>query len=132
MCFSFFFQTLWAQENTGSLRGRITDSKQENLAAATLLLQRPKDSVYYKSTTTDTDGNYQITDIAAGEYELTVYSTGYTEQSRKIQIGNEALIVNFILRRKTRRNRPSTHFAPILSLFTYGRTIHTSAQQPVS
>lgn len=100
MCFSFFFQTLWAQENTGSLRGRITDSKQENLAAATLLLQRPKDSVYYKSTTTDTDGNYQITDIAAGEYELTVYSTGYTEQSRKIQIGNEALIVNFILEEK--------------------------------
>jgi len=127
LCFSLFFQTLRAQENTGSLRGKIIDSKQENVAAATLLLQRPQDSVYYKSTTTDADGNYRITDIAAGEYELTVYSIGYSEQSRKVQIGNEELVVNFTLTEKleaidqVRISRQYSRYLPTGELFVQVR-----------
>lgn len=65
-----------AQNNTGSLVGKITDKESgESLVGATIMLVGS-----YKGSATDFDGNYTVKNIKPGDYNIKVSFVGYTEK----------------------------------------------------
>ncbi len=64
---------LFAQQKTGTLKGKITDqSNNEELAGATIVLVGT-----YLATTSDFDGKYTIANIKPGDYSVKVQFIGY-------------------------------------------------------
>ncbi|MEP7268412.1 MAG: carboxypeptidase regulatory-like domain-containing protein [Saprospiraceae bacterium] len=64
-----------------SLEGKVTDEKNEGLIGATVVLF--KNGVQKSGTTTDIDGNYSISNLDPGSYDVEFSYIGY--QSQRIQ-----------------------------------------------
>jgi len=62
------------EEKLGSIYGVITDDANELMRAASVQL-----NPIGLKTTTGNDGQYEFTDLKAGDYTLQVTKTGYTE-----------------------------------------------------
>ncbi|MCV9385054.1 TonB-dependent receptor family protein [Reichenbachiella ulvae] len=69
------------------ISGAITDSNQQSVPYANVLLRSSSDSSLVKGTVTDLNGQFQLTDIQNGHYFLTLTSIGYQDfQSRFFEI----------------------------------------------
>ncbi len=92
--FLLFTNSLLAQQETGSLKGKVVDTSNEPLPGLNVgLLGTTLGSV------TDADGEFSIQSIPAGEYQLSVSGIGYQGQKKKITItGGETLSLNFTLK----------------------------------
>ena len=75
--------TLTAQH---SANGTIKDKEGAPVAYATTLLFKMPDSTFYKGTTTDENGRFQMENIATGEYTFAASYVGYVTLSRKLTI----------------------------------------------
>ena len=82
--------TLHAQKSTGSVKGKVLDKQNKlvlPLATATLLNE--KDSSVIGFTVSDKNGAFEVKNIAAGGYLLSLSFTGYKEIFRSLNITAE-------------------------------------------
>lgn len=86
-----------AQSVTGSLLGRVEDSTGAVVPGATVSAVNDSTGFTRKSQT-DTNGNYQIALLPAGDYTITVERSGFKKQAAKVtlQLGANPA-VNFML-----------------------------------
>ena len=75
---------LFAQNITGTITGKITDSLQHPLENATVLLVAGAKDVTVKSALSDNKGIFTLEKIKFGAYKLIVTSTGYRKNSEVI------------------------------------------------
>ncbi len=76
LCTLFFFQVgTWAQNNTQTIKGTVTD-KQSQVAMNGATVKVWNETTE-KSALTDNDGKYKIDDLAPGRYEMAVKYFGY-------------------------------------------------------
>src|SRR5580658_10030435 len=66
---------LWAQ-NTGSLKGQVTDQSGAAIPNASVTLTGPNNAV--KVAQTDSSGNYSVVGLAGGQYTVRVMAPGFT------------------------------------------------------
>ena len=76
-----YFQFGYAQEQTGSIHGRITNSDGKPVQYVSIIL-----SDTHKGAVSDEQGNYTISKIIPGRYTLTVKHTGMLSQSQQVTI----------------------------------------------
>jgi iron complex outermembrane recepter protein len=67
--------TTFAQ-NASKVSGKINDNSGKPLAAATIMLQKAKDSSLVKTAVTNASGNYEITPVKPGTYFVSATSAG--------------------------------------------------------
>ncbi len=67
-----------AQETTGDITGRITDSEQRVVAGATITATN-KGTARSRTTTTNESGDFTITDLPPGKYEVSVESPSFSK-----------------------------------------------------
>ena len=61
---------------TSKVSGQINDNNSKPLSAATIMLQKAKDSSLVKTAVTNASGNYEITPVKPGSYFVTATSAG--------------------------------------------------------
>lgn len=67
----------FAKQNSVSAKGTVNDEKGKAHAAATVMLQKAKDSALVKTAITDADGKFEFVNMPAGTYFVTVSSVGF-------------------------------------------------------
>ena len=71
------FTTITAfAQSSSKVSGQINDNNGKPLAAATIMLQKAKDSSLVKTAVTNASGNYEITPVKPGSYFVTATSAG--------------------------------------------------------
>ena len=80
-CFSFD-TTIFAQENTAELRGRVVDTQDAGIPGVTIVIKNEATGVYRQSLSTG-DGSYFITAITPGIYTLEAELSGFAKYSRQ-------------------------------------------------
>ena len=71
------FTTITAfAQSSSKVSGQINDNNGKPLAAATIMLQKAKDSSLVKTAVTNASGNYEITAVKPGSYFVTATSAG--------------------------------------------------------
>lgn len=81
---------------TGTISGTVTD------ADSTLAIAGAVVTDGVRSTTTDNDGNYTLTDVPEGDYTVTASATGFETVSQSATvIADETTTVNFALQEAT-------------------------------
>ena len=63
-------------QSSSKVSGQINDNNGKPLAAATIMLQKAKDSSLVKTAVTNASGNYEITPVKPGSYFVTATSAG--------------------------------------------------------
>lgn len=86
-----FSVATFAQTQTGSISGRITDGgDQKIIDEATISLFKNKDSSLVKINLTDKDGNFEFQNVAPGKYYLVASSVGHLSiYSQPINVADE-------------------------------------------
>ena len=75
---------VFAKQTAGTVKGKVYDDKSKAHAAATVQLQKAKDSSLVKTDVTDTEGKYDFQNIPAGTYVIRVSSVGFADQSTAV------------------------------------------------
>lgn len=84
---------LWTYGQDAQLHGRVTDSQGAGVGGARVEI---RDSEI--TTSTDTSGRYNLTDISPGLIEISVHSPGYKSQTKTIRLISSSIVqVNFML-----------------------------------
>src|SRR5579864_5499636 len=98
-----------AQTNRGSISGHVTDSGGAVVPNAKVQLQ-PGGA----SATTDQTGGFRLSDVAAGEYTLTVSYTGFSIFSSRVVVkgGQEPIRVDAVLQLGTHNEAVTVHADP--------------------
>lgn len=79
-----------AQAQQGKIKGQLTDqSSKEAMPAATVVLLHAKDSTVANTAITDNKGNFEITNIANGDYRLFISFLGYKAINKPVKITDE-------------------------------------------
>src|SRR6266849_7126643 len=81
MFLAFWLTPVAAQEHKGAVTGQVTDAGHGVLKGATVELQPAG-----KPTVTDSQGQFTISDLAPGEYILTISYVGLDPFSKKITV----------------------------------------------
>ena len=82
LAFLFLTIGLSAQSSTGTLEGKITDNaNKQPLMFANVSLYEADSIVPKTGTQTDLDGNYSISNIDSGKYDLKISYVGYGEKT---------------------------------------------------
>ncbi|WP_180994051.1 carboxypeptidase-like regulatory domain-containing protein, partial [Arenibacter sp. NBRC 103722] len=68
-----------------SIKGKITDEADQPLIGATVYIEELK-----KGTMTDLDGRYELLNIEAGTWTLTLRMLGYQSKAEQITLGPDA------------------------------------------
>ncbi|MBO0801167.1 MAG: carboxypeptidase regulatory-like domain-containing protein, partial [Blastocatellia bacterium] len=79
------YATIFAQVPTGAIHGLVTDQTGALIAGATVTVKN-KSTGTERTGTTQADGQYQISNLLPGEYELTVLMTGFKKHLSSIAI----------------------------------------------
>ncbi|WP_192822352.1 DUF5686 and carboxypeptidase regulatory-like domain-containing protein [Rufibacter sp. LB8] len=92
--FLFFVVGAVFSAQAGSIKGKVIDEKGEGLGFATVYLQGTN-----LGSTTNEQGNYQISNLDAGKYTLVFQFVGYKSQNKEIEITDspEPLVINMQL-----------------------------------
>ena len=86
--------SLLAQSDRGTITGTVSDSSGSRIPAATVTAINPANGSELKAETTDT-GNYTISSVPAGLYNLTVEVSGFRrfeQQGIRVQVAQTARI----------------------------------------
>ncbi|MCW3462455.1 TonB-dependent receptor [Chitinophaga nivalis] len=83
-----------AQTQPGKINGLLTDkTTKEAMPAATIVLLHARDSTVAATTMTDTKGNFELSNVAAGNYRLYVSFLGYQPVNKPISIDTSHKLV---------------------------------------
>jgi hypothetical protein len=87
------FVTVPAQVPTGAIRGSVADQTGAVIAGATVTVKN-KDTGAERVATTQADGQYQISNLLPGEYELSVAMTGFKKHlsSVIVEVGDTSTV----------------------------------------
>lgn len=91
----FVFGSSLAQDYT--ISGSIIDENNETIAFANIIL-KSVDQEIYKGASSDENGNFYITNVAAGSYNLQVSFLGYEIYSTSIEISTNKSIETIVLK----------------------------------
>lgn len=69
------------QYSSGRIQGAVQEENGRPIAAATVTLQRAKDSVLIKTTVSDKNGGYEFVGVPEGEYLIGISTVGYEKKS---------------------------------------------------
>jgi iron complex outermembrane receptor protein len=72
----------WAQATTGTVTGRVTDTKNEGIPGVTVVIEGTQ-----LGSSTNVDGNYTISNVPAGGRVLVISFVGYTTVRQQIAVG---------------------------------------------
>jgi hypothetical protein len=79
------FTTITAlAQNASKVSGQINDNNGKPLAAATIMLQKAKDSSLVKTAVTNASGNYEIAPVKPGSYFVSATSAGMKKTSSPV------------------------------------------------
>ena len=104
VCAIFLLQAAFAQTNYGSIEGKITDlATKEPLLFATVAVFKTGSETPITGTETDLDGNYSISMLDPGIYDIQASYSGYDPISvQKIEVkSGEVTRLNIGLRQPT-------------------------------
>lgn len=88
-----FFMSVSVFAQTASIKGHISDtSTNENLEHAAVSLLRSKDSVLYKFTRTDKNGNFSIQNMTEGKYLIYLTYPGYADFMDTVELLDDKTI----------------------------------------
>ena len=77
----FLTTAVFSQQNTGSIKGTITDQLGSLVVGATIVAKDSKGTE--RRTTTNATGAYEIRSLAPGKYDLKVSAPGFTVLEEK-------------------------------------------------
>lgn len=100
--FIAFINNVFAQQTLQVIRGKVVDKESNNyLVGATVTLY--KDSILLNQTATDNKGNYRITDIPIGIYNIKITHLSYTSVTISKVVVNSAkeIILNIEMEETT-------------------------------
>lgn len=109
------------EQNGHTISGSVSEKRTgKSLPFATVLIVETG-----KGDATDENGDYQLTNVSAGNYTLRVQSLGYETVEKKVSVsGKEALVINFKLEETSfmadevvvsaNRNETSRKMAPVV------------------
>jgi len=80
--------SMWAQTNTGTVAGTVTDSSKAVVSGATVTLTDTTTKASHSVTTNET-GRYIFVDVDPGDYEISVTKQGFSTSKAKtsVQVG---------------------------------------------
>src|ERR1700730_15742243 len=79
------FSALYAQSNSGSVSGVVTDPSGAVVPGATVSIENPV-SAYTRSQKTDGGGHYNFTNLPFNPYHLTVIMNGFASFVRDVDV----------------------------------------------
>ena len=87
ICFSLSASGLWAQSagNGGTVHGTVTDTTGAILPNATVTIENPV-SGYTRTTTSDSQGLFQFTNLPLNPYHLVVNAKGFAPRSQDVDV----------------------------------------------
>ena len=93
-----FSQFAIGQSDSISIQGKITDAENKQpLMFATVAIYKNGYEVLVTGTNTDLDGNYSVSNLDTGFYDIKVSYTGYKEKNiAKVEIFNDTTLVQNI------------------------------------
>jgi TonB-linked SusC/RagA family outer membrane protein len=74
--------TAWAQASSGTVSGRVTDTKNEGIPGVTVVIEGTT-----LGSSTNVDGTYTISNVPAGGHTLVISFVGYTTVRQEIAVG---------------------------------------------
>ncbi|HTW49710.1 MAG TPA: carboxypeptidase regulatory-like domain-containing protein, partial [Acidobacteriaceae bacterium] len=77
--------------NSGSITGTVTDPTGAVIAGATVEIQNPV-SQYLRTTTTDSTGHYQFTNVPFNPYHMTVEMKGFNSFVEDVDVGSNVAV----------------------------------------
>ncbi|HET9265529.1 MAG TPA: TonB-dependent receptor [Vicinamibacterales bacterium] len=77
-----FVPSVWAQQGTSEIRGRVIDSQDAVLPGVTVVV-RNQDTGMFRETVSNPDGTYFVSGIVPGMYEITAELQGFRKYSRR-------------------------------------------------
>ena len=80
LCLLFLTHAVLAQTTVSTIEGTIKDAQGHVVSGATVVVKSPSLGVE-RTATSDADGSYRITALAAGIYSLTVSHTGFATRT---------------------------------------------------
>jgi hypothetical protein len=87
ICFSLSASGSWAQSagNGGTIHGTVTDATGAIVPNATVLIENPV-SGYTRTTTSDSQGLYQFTNLPLNPYHVVVNAKGFAPRSQDVDV----------------------------------------------
>jgi hypothetical protein len=87
ICFSLGASNLWAQSagNSGTVYGAVTDATGAIVPDASISIENPV-SGYRKTTTSDSAGHYQFTNLPLNPYHLVVSVAGFAPYTQDVDV----------------------------------------------
>ncbi len=87
ICFSLSIPGLWAQSagNGGTIHGTVTDATGAIVPNATVKIENPV-SGYTRTTTSDSQGHYQFTNLPLNPYHLVVNVKGFAPHTQDVDV----------------------------------------------
>jgi Carboxypeptidase regulatory-like domain len=87
ICFSLCISNLWAQSagNSGTVSGTVTDATGAILPGATVSIENPV-SGYSRTTTSDSAGHYQFTNLPLNPYHVVVSAKGFAPYTQDVDV----------------------------------------------
>jgi hypothetical protein len=101
-CFPLFiFLVFISTTAQNDLTGTVSNNKMELIAYSNVVLFKMPDSVFYKASYTDVEGQFKIPDCSNGNYTLQISSVGYVPLSRKLTLNQTTDLGTIILNENT-------------------------------
>ena len=97
LCLLLTSSSLWSQEITQTIRGKIVDQESKiPLIGATVMISYPNESI---GASTDLDGNFKLENIAVGRHSLEISYLGYEsmKKSNILVTSGKELVLNIEL-----------------------------------
>ena len=76
---------IWAQAETGQITGTVLDSSGAAIPKATVEIKNVATGAT-RTTTTTQDGDYTVSNLPPGDYEVSVSATGFTSSKQKVAV----------------------------------------------
>jgi hypothetical protein len=83
---AFLPAAAFAQTETGRLTGRVTDEQGGALPGATVTIRLANTQAAGRTATTDASGNYTITNLQPGNYQVSVTMTGFRKWETTVPV----------------------------------------------
>src|SRR4051794_12249803 len=76
---------LWAQGNTATIRGSVTDEQRLAIGRAGILIEAPQVGLQ-RTLVAQADGTFEIAGLRPGEYRLRVEAAGFRSKEMRVQL----------------------------------------------
>lgn len=83
-----------------SVEGRIKDNYNNIITGAAVAMRSLNDTLFVRGCISDNNGRFQIDDVPAGDYRLSVSCLGYTSYTVNINLKQTIILADIVLQEK--------------------------------